>query len=141
MAKQPKTEVVLPPGRLWPNTPWGSPMEIEVFGATGEFATGKTILGLSIAPGVHPPGHPFEGQPRTLYLDLEKSGTSYAGTGCHRVDVPAEMTKACGANWIAKQAAEWFNSIPQRVKPGQYDVCVVDPINDIESGEVNIVKA
>jgi hypothetical protein len=116
-------------------------MEIEVFGATGEFSTGKTILGLSIAPGVHPPGHPFAGQPRTLYLDLEKSGTSYGGTGCQRVDVPAEMTKALGAKWTARQIAEWFNSIPGRVQPGQYDVCVVDPINDIESGEVDIVKA
>lgn len=140
MAKT-KTEIVLPPGRLWPDTPWGSPMEIEVFVATGEFSTGKTILGLSIAPGVHPAGHPFAGQPRTLYLDLEKSGTSYSGTGCHRVDVPVEMTNALGPNWTAKQLAEWFNSMPQRVKPGQYDVCVVDPINDIESGEVDLVKS
>lgn len=139
MAK--KVEVIVPPGRLWPNTPWGSPMEIEVFGATGEFSTGKTILGLSIAPGVHPAGHPFAGQPRTLYLDLEKSGTSYAGTGCHRVDVPAEMSKALGPKWTAKQVADWFNSVPSRIKPGQYDACVVDPINDIESGEVDIVKA
>jgi len=136
-----KKEITLEPGKLWPRTPWGSPMEIEVFGATGEFSTGKTILGLSIAPGVHPEGHEFAGQPRTLYLDLEKSGTSYAGTGCQRVDVPAEMAKAFGPNWTAKQAAEWFNSLPQRVKPGQFDACVVDPINDIESGEVDIVKS
>lgn len=140
MAKT-KAEIVLEPGRLWPKTPWGSPMEIEVFGATGEFSTGKTILGLSIAPGVHPTGHPFAGQPRTLYLDLEKSGTSYAGTGCQRIDVPAEMTKALGAKWTAKQVAEWFNSVPTRVKPGQFDVIVIDPINDIESGQVDIVKA
>lgn len=135
-----KTEIVIPPGRLWPDTPFGSPMEIEVFGATGEFSTGKTILGLSIAPGVHPQGHEFAGQPRTLYLDLEKSGTSYAGTGCNRVDVPAEMTRT-SPNWTAKTLAGWFNTIPQRIKPGQFDVCVVDPINDIEAGEVDIVKA
>lgn len=116
-------------------------MEIEVFGATGEFATGKTILGLSIAPGVHPEGHPFAGQPRTLYLDLEKSGTSYAGTGCKRIDVPAELVKLYGPNYTPKQAAEWFNGIPSRVKPGQFDACLVDPINDIESGEVDIVKS
>lgn len=136
-----ETEIVIPPGRLWPDTPWGQPMSIEVFGATGEFATGKTILGLSIAPGVHPPGHAFEGQPRTLYLDLEKSGASYAGTGCKRIDVPAEMTKVYGPDWTAKNVAEWFNSVPARVNPGQYDVCHVDPINDIEAGEVDIVKA
>lgn len=140
MAKT-KAEIVLEPGRLWPRTPWGSPMEIEVFGATGEFSTGKTILGLSIAPGVHPIGHAYAGQPRTLYLDLEKSGKSYGGTGCQRVDVPAEMTKALGAKWTARQVAEWFNTVPGRVQPGQYDVVVIDPINDIESGEVAIVKA
>jgi len=103
--------------------------------------THNTILGLSIAPGAHPINHAFAGQPRTLYLDLEKSGTSYGGTGCQRIDVPAEMTKALGAKWTARQVAEWFNSVPGRVQPGQYDVCVVDPINDIESGEVDLVKS
>lgn len=142
MAKQKAgNEIVIEPGQLWPKTPWGSQMQIEVFGATGEFATGKTILGASIAPGVHPEGHPFAGQPRTLYLDLEKSGTSYAGTGWKRIDVPAVLSQAFGPNYTAKQAAEWFNAIPTKVKPGQYDVCMVDPINDIESGEVDIVKA
>jgi hypothetical protein len=116
-------------------------MEIEVFGATGEFATGKTILGLSIAPGVHPEGHPFAGKPRTLYLDLEKSGATYGGTGCLRIDVPAELAKAYGANYTAKQLAEWFNLLPSKLKPGQFDVIVVDPVNDIESGEVDVVKA
>lgn len=140
MAKT-KTEVVIPPGRLWPDTPWGSPMEIEVFGATGEFATGKTILGLSIAPGVHPEGHPFAGKPRTLYLDLEKSGATYGGTGCKRIDVPAELARLHGPNYTSKQVAEWFNALPGQLQPGQYDVIVVDPVNDIESGEVDIVKS
>jgi len=136
-----KTEVVIPIGRLWPLTPWGSPMEVEVFGATGEFATGKTLLGLSIAPGSHPAGHAFEGKPRTLYLDLEKSGATYAGTGCKRIDVPAELAKLHGPNYTQKQVAEWFNGLPGALKPGQYDVIVVDPVNDIESGEVDVVKA
>lgn len=140
MGKQ-KAEVVIPAGRLWPDTPWGSPMEIEVFGATGEFSTGKTILGLSIAPGVHPAGHAFEGKPRTLYLDLEKSGTAYGGTGCKRVDVPSVLAQAFGPNYTAKQAAEWFNAVPTHVQPAQYDVCMVDPINDIEAGEIDLVKA
>lgn len=141
MAKQQKADVVVSTGQLWPKTPWGSQMQIEVFGATGEFSTGKTLMGLSIAPGLHLAGHAFAGQPRTYYLDLEKSGTSYAGTGCERIDVPAVLVKLYGAGYTAKQAAEWFNGIPARVKPGQYDVCVVDPINDIESGQVDIVKA
>jgi len=136
-----KAEVVVPPGRLWPNTPSGQEMQIEVFGATGEFATGKTILGLSIAPGVHPEGHKFAGKPRTLYLDFEKSGATYAGTGCRRVDVPAELAKQHGPNYTAKQAAMWFNSLPSQIELGQYDVTVVDPINDVESGQVDLVRS
>ena len=77
MAKSSK-DFVLKPGRLWPDAPSGNPMEIEVFGATGEYKSGKTLLGLSIAPGVHPECHQFVGQPRTLYLDFEKSGGSSA---------------------------------------------------------------
>lgn len=141
MAKRSTTEIVIEPGQLWPKTPWGSQMQIEVFGATSEFGIGKTILGASIAPGSHPEGHPFAGQPRTLNLDLEKSGTSYAGIGWKRIDVPAEMARVYGPNYTPKQVAEWFNAIPTKVKPGQYDVCMVDPINDIESGQVDIVKA
>ena len=136
-----KAEVVIPAGRLWPNTPWGAAMEIEVFGATGEFATGKTILGLSIAPGVHPEGHPFAGQPRTLYLDFEKSGATYQGTGCKRIDVPAEMLRLYGPNYTAKQVAEWFNLLPSKLKQGQFDLIEVDPVNDVESGQVDVVKS
>lgn len=135
-----KAEIVIEAGQLWPKTPWGSQMQIEVFGATGEFATGKTILGLSIAPGVHPGSHEFASKPRTLYLDLEKSGATYGGTGCLRIDVPAELAKLHGANYTAKQVAEWFNLLPSKLKPGQFDVIVVDPVNDVESGEVDVVK-
>ena len=116
-------------------------MEIEVFGATGEFLTGKTILGLSIAPGVHPEGHAFAGKSRTLYLDLEKSGKTYNGTGCNRIDVPATLAAAYGPNYTAKQAAEWFNALPAKLQPDQFDVIMVDPVNDIEAGEVDVVRA
>lgn len=138
-AKQ--AEYMLLPGRLWPNTPSGAAIEIEVFGATGEFQSGKSLLGLSIAPGKHPAGHAFEGQPRTLYCDLEKSGATYGGTGCNRIDVPAEMAKIYGNTWTARQLAEWFVKLPTVVKPGQYDVIHVDPINDVESGIVDLVKS
>ena len=134
-------EFTLKPGRLWPDTPSGNPLDVEIFGSTGEFQSGKTILGASIAPGVHPASHPFAGKPRTLYLDLEKSGKTYGGTGWLRIDVPAEMVKLHGNKYTQKQMAEWFNAFPSRIKPGQYDVIVVDPANDIESGEVDIVKA
>jgi hypothetical protein len=116
-------------------------MEIEVFGATGEFSSGKTIIGLSIAPGVHPEGHEFAGKPRTLYLDFEKSGTTYAGTGCERYDVPARIAEKLGTNYTTRQVAEWFVSIPSQLKPGQFDVIMADPINDVESGIIDLVKS
>lgn len=139
MAKQ--RDFILPPGRLWPNTPSGKPMEIEVFGATGEFSSGKTILGLSIAPGPHPEGHQFAGQPRTLYLDFEKSGATYAGAGCERFDVPSRIVEKLGMDYTVQQVAEWFVSLPSHLKPGQFDVIVVDPINDVEAGIIDIVKS
>ena len=134
-------EFTLPPGRLWPNTPSGWPLDIEIFGSTGEFNTGKTLLGLSIAPGAHPEGHAFAGKPRTLYLDFEKSGKTYGGTGCIRIDVPAELIKLHGMNYTARQMAEWFNALPSRLKAGQFDVIVIDPANDIESGQVDLVRS
>ncbi len=134
-------EFTLTSGRLWPQTPSGNEIEISVLGATGELNAGKTLLALSIAPGLHPEGHAFSGQPRTLYLDLEKSGATYSGTGCKRIDVPAELAKAYGAQYTAEQAATWFNTLPTRLKSSQYDTIIVDPINDIESGEVDVVRS
>lgn len=144
-----KSDFVLLPGRLWPNAPSGSPLEIEVFGATGEYKSGKTLLGLSIAPGKHPEGHKFAGRPRTLYLDFEKSGGTYGGTGCLRVDFPAEMLKLRGGKYTPKDTAEVFLKLVSGVKvfesldpvlPGMFDVILGDPITDVESGIVDIVK-
>ena len=130
----------LPPGRLWPDTPSGNPLEIEVFGATGEYKSGKTLLGLSIAPGVHPEGHDFAGQPRTLLFDFEKSAGTYGGTGCKRVDVPVVMMEKFDGKYGPRQVYEWFQSQIEAVQPGQYDVIQADPITDIESGLVDYVK-
>jgi len=135
-------ELNFSPGRLWPKTPSGQDLEIEVFGATGEYQAGKTILGLSIAPGTHPAGHPFAGQPRTLVLDMEKSSGTYAGTGCKRIDVPAEMLKKFGQKpYGAIDVFRWFNEdLIGSVAAGQYDVILADPVTDIESGMVEFVK-
>jgi hypothetical protein len=115
-------------------------MRIDAWGATGEYKSGKTILGLSIAPGVHPEGHPFAGQPRTLYLDFEKSGATYGGTGCKRVDVPSEMLARKGNKYTPKDTAEWFLEYISKLKPRQFDVLMVDPATDVESGIVDIVR-
>lgn len=130
----------MPPGRLWPNTPSGTPVEIEVFGATGEFKSGKTILGLCIAPGVHPEGHAFAGKPRTLYLDHEKSGGTYGGTGAHRVDVPAKMLEMHPRSYTPLDVFNWFLGTIDRLQGGQFDVLVVDPVTDIEAGLVQYVR-
>jgi len=136
-----KTKILIPEGRLWPNTPSGSPLAVEVFGATGEYKSGKTLLGLSIAPGSHPEGHPYAGKPRTLYHDWEKSGGTYGGTGCERVDVPSRLLEIKRDNYKPIDAYEWFlDQVENKLKPRQYDVWVVDPITDIESGMVDYVK-
>lgn len=137
-----KVDITLPDGRLFPNTPSGSALNIEVFGATGPFSSGKTILGLTIAPGVHPEGHPFAGQPRTLLLDFEKSAGTYGGTGCRRIDVPAKLLELQGNRYTPLETFRWFyDLIENQVKPWQFDVIMADPVTDIESGLVEYVKA
>ena len=137
-----KPKYELPPGRLWPNTPSGAPLAIEVFGATGPYASGKTLLGLSIAPGNHPEGHAFAGKARTLYLDFEKSGGTYGGTGCCRIDVPTKLLELKGDNYKPADVAIWFvDLLTNKLKPGQFDAIVADPITDVESGIVDWVKA
>lgn len=139
MAKKP---IEIPPGRLWPNTPSGAPLNIEVFGATGDYKAGKTLLGMQIAPGSHPEGHAFAGQPRTLYLDFEKSGGTYGGTGCRRIDVPVKMQELKGSQYRPIDVFMWFlDVVTTKLKPGQFDVIIADPITDIESGLTDYVKA
>ena len=140
MARTKKNEVIVPDGQLWPDTPSGAPLRIEVFGATGEYQSGKTLLGLSIAPGVHPEGHQFAGQPRCLYLDFEKSGGTYGGTGCKRIDVPAVMMEH-GGEYTPTAVFEWFLGLIDKMVAGQYDVLMVDPVTDLEGGLVEYVKA
>ncbi len=140
MPPRKKRTYELPPGRLWPNTPSGNPLEIEVFGATGEYASGKTLLGLSIAPGVHPKGHDFAGQPRMLLLDFEKSAGAYGGAKCQRVDVPVRMLELHGGKYGPRQVFDWFLETIEKVKPGQFDVIMADPVTDVEAGMVEYVK-
>lgn len=136
------TAIQLPPGRLWPNAPSGAPVEIEVIGVTGEYQAGKTIFLLSIAPGLHPAGHPsFATAPRTLMLDMEKSSGTYGGAGCRRIDVPAILLEKHGGSYTPLQAFLWFlDLIETKLKPGQFDVIAVDPVSDIEAGLVAFVK-
>ena len=139
--KRKAVEYQIPPGKLWPNTPSGNELKIEIFGATGPLESGKTLLGLSIAPGLHPEGHEFAGKERTLYLDNEKSGGTYGGTGCLRIDVPDMMQKRFGKeNYKPIDTFMWFVDLINKVPVGRFDVIMTDPVTDFEAGLVGYIK-
>jgi hypothetical protein len=126
-----------------PSTGSDQPLGIkcEVVGTTGPHWSGKTIFGLSLAPGVHPEGHQFAGQPRTLYLDFEKSGACYEGCGAERIDVPVALRDQFKDQaYKSIDMFQWFRKKTLGIKPGQFDVIVVDPVTDIEDGLVDYVR-
>jgi DNA-binding protein Fis len=117
-------------------------MPVPIIGITGEVYVGKTILALSLAPGVHAKGHPHEGQPRTLYIDFEQSGASYTGTGCKRLDAPAELRTLFGNRTMQPvDVFKWFRDLVGKIPADTYDCIVVDPITDVEDGLVDYVRA
>ena len=140
MAKR-KHQYTLESGLLWPKAPSGYEMRIEIFGATGEHNTGKTLLGHQIAPGSHPSGHPFAGQPRTTIFDLEKSSSTFGGTGAERIDVPTEMLQAYGDKTYGPlETLFWVFKKIESYQPGQRDVFMFDPANDLEAGVCEYVR-
>ena len=109
---------------LWPNG-----VAIEVIGLTGDFASGKTIFGLSIAPG-----------PSTLVYDCEKSSGTYKSLGFDRVDVSDEMVKRHPNGYKPVDLFLWWLDHIKSIKPGQYRVIMLDPVSEIESGIVEYVR-
>lgn len=124
---------------LWPNAPSGALVKIDVFGACGEYKSGKTLLGLSIAPGKHANG-PFAGQARTLILDFEKSAGTYGGTGAERIDVHNELIARFPNGYSSSNVYLWFLEKIKSIQLGQYDVIMVDTISDLETGMVDYLK-
>lgn len=110
---------------LWPNG-----MAIEVIGLTGEFGVGKTIFGLSIAPGKE-----------TLVYDMEKSSSVYQSLGFARIDMADEMLKRFGNKIYQPEDlyAAWRESI-LAITPGKYRVIMLDPVSEIESGIVEHIR-
>jgi hypothetical protein len=135
MAKA-KTEVVVPPGRIWPDTPRGNPLRIDLIGVTGEQDSGKTCFLLGIAPGVHSASHSFAGKPRTLYLGLERSATTFAGTGAHKIEV-IDLLAEKGMPPTTENLLNVVESITKQVAPGQYDCLAIDPISDLDSAKTD----
>ncbi len=110
-------------GPLWPKP-------IPVIGLTGEYASGKTLFALTIAPGR-----------RTRVYDLEKSSASYEDLGCDRIDVPdkmLEITNGKGAS--PEQTFLWWRDHVRTIEPGQFDVIVLDPVSEIEQGLYDFVS-
>lgn len=105
------------------------PQPIEVIGFSGEFASGKTLAALTIAPG-----------PDTLCYDNEKSSGTYQSLGFHRVDVPAEMLRLKPAGYRPIDTFEWWLQHVRAVPPGKYRVIVLDPVSEIESGLADWVR-
>lgn len=116
-------------------------IKCQIFGVTGPKWSGKTLLGYQIAPGFHAEGHPYAGQSRTINLDVEMSAGTYAVPGIDRVDVPSVLRDNFGiAEYkpidIFKWFREWIGKVPQH----RYDVIMVDPASDLESGLLDYVR-
>jgi len=143
-----KKKPVVPPGQLWPNMPIsGSPVVIAVIGATGEYRSGKTIFGLQIAPGAHPAGHKFAGKPRTRVYDVEKSTSTYQGSGAEIVNVIEEVQKGLtnpnDKTTKIPSALDiylWLLGDIAKIQPGQFDCLMIDPITDFDAGLASYIR-
>lgn len=109
---------------LWPNG-----LQIEVIGLTGDYASGKTLFGLSILPG-----------PQTLIYDTEKSSGLYQSLGFVRVDLPDLLLKKHGGKFTPMDAFLFWREHVRSLKPGQYRVIVLDTVSEIEGGVVEYVR-
>jgi hypothetical protein len=110
-----------------PTPLWQQP--IEVLGLTGEFASGKTLFGLTIAPG-----------PQTLCYDNEKSSGTYTSLGFERVDVPAELQRSHPNGYKPVDTFNWWLNHVRAIPAGKFRVIVLDPVSEIESGLVDWVR-
>lgn len=106
---------------------WSQP--IEVLGLTGEFESGKTLFGLTVAPGS-----------ATLAYDMEKSNATYTSLGFTRVDVPTEMLKAHPAGYKPIETFEWWLAHVRAIPPGRFRVIMLDPVSEIETGLAEWVR-
>jgi len=106
---------------LWPH-------RIEIIGLTGEFASGKTLFGLTIDPQ------------HTRIYDTEKSAGSYLSLGFDRVDMGAELLKRYPTGYKPKQAFEWWLDSIRRIEPGKFRVIMLDTIGEVESGLTDWVE-
>jgi len=109
--------------KLWPQP-------IPIIGGTGEYQSGKTRFGVSICPG-----------PRTLVYDLEQSSASYEYIGFERIDVQKEMHAKFPRGYKHIDLWNWWLDHIRSIPAGKYDVIMVDPATDLETGLTDWVAA
>lgn len=117
--------VVAPPATapLWPQP-------IPVIGLTGDYASGKTLFGLTICPGGS-----------TRVYDTEKSSESYQTLGFDRVDVPQEMLARFKGRHKPVDTFQWWRDHVRSIEPGRFRVVMLDTVSEIESGIYDYVFA
>lgn len=103
---------------------------IPILGLTGEYASGKTLFGLTIEPGE-----------TTLIYDSELGSDPYQSLGFDRVDMAREMTAANPDGYLPKDLFLWWLDHMRSIEPGKYSVIVLDPVSEIESGLVEYVRS
>src|SRR5687767_7387349 len=92
------------------------PQPLEIVGLTGEYASGKTLWGLSIDPK------------HTLLFDTEKSAGSYLGLGFTRVDIPTEMMKRLPKGYKPIDTFIWWWEQVKAIPAGKYRVIGLDTV-------------
>lgn len=127
---------------LWAKAPSGRIIDIPILGVCGEFGSGKTLFGASIATGNHPEGHPFAGKSRTGIIDLEMSSATYEGSvlGFERIDLPAMLMKGRSGGFKPVEVYEATKKMIDSIPNGRFDVLMIDPVTDIDSGLTEYVK-
>jgi hypothetical protein len=103
------------------------PLELPIVVITGEYESGKTLAILTT-------GYPLK---RTLIYDNEESATLYESLGpFRRVDIAGQLPQ----NWTNLQFYEKWLEHARAIKPGEYDVIGIDPIERLESGLTDWVE-
>lgn len=101
----------------------GKPLRIRRIGVTGEFASGKSLFIDRIDTR------------NTFKIDLEASSDTFNLPFKKYVCLYDEV-HTVNENGIptALECFRWFDEMLERVKPGEYTVVAVDPINEIQAG-------
>jgi len=118
----PTLEIPPKPEPFWGFTN-GKPMKIRTMASTGPFSSGKSLLGDMIDPF------------RTFKIDIESSSTTTNLPFKRHVILYNEVDAASESGIpTALECFLWFRDRIKEIKPDEYTVVSVDPINEIQQG-------